>query len=449
MVSPTFADDGLLLLQADRHLLRSTDAGQTWTTVALAGEKGTEAVAFSPSYATDRTIVASIAAIDMRDAPIVRPGTNEPDTEAGMLLSSDGGASWSPIALPSHDGTRVPRVTQIALSPTFAEDGTLFVEALDGWPQPYRDPVPTSAVFRSTDRGLHWEMISSPVKVEPEHKRYQTMVQLALSPSFAEDQTVLLGTRAETDAEHRDGQCWVQRSTDAGTTWGEKQPVEPIEGCGTLAIWQGSNWHRRRGRAQRLVRSRRDLAADRPAARHRGHGRPRHPPTIGQDGPVFVGLTHGGVLVLGSDAPPVRGHVDCAVPLADEVARVFDSDPWIRDRMGCPTGPAVQRTFAERRGKVRGQDARGIATEGYHPHEPGAPTSVTSSRPGRTERRTGPLALNVSFQVEAERPIPGAIQSFDDNGFAYILHDPGQPVEIVFGTGGPLGGPYRRVVVPD
>ena len=76
MVSPTFADDGLLLLQADRHLLRSTDAGQTWTTVALAGKKGTEAVAFSPSYATDRTIVASIAAIDMRDAPIVRPGTN-------------------------------------------------------------------------------------------------------------------------------------------------------------------------------------------------------------------------------------------------------------------------------------------------------------------------------------------------------------------------------------
>ena len=55
----------------------------------------------------------------------------------------------------------------------------------------------------------------------------------------------------------------------------------------------------------------------------------------------------------------------------------------------------------------------------------------------------------MSFQVEAERPIPGAIQSFDDNGFAYILHDPGQPVEIVFGTGGPLGGPYRRVVVPN
>ena len=63
-------------------------------------------------------------------------------------------------------------------------------------------------------------------------RRYQTMIQLALSPSFAEDQTVLLGTRAETDAEHQDGQCWVQRSKDAGTTWGEKQPVEIVFGTG-------------------------------------------------------------------------------------------------------------------------------------------------------------------------------------------------------------------------
>jgi len=97
----------------------------------------------------------------------------------------------------------------------------------------------------------------------------------------------------------------------------------------------------------------------------------------------------------------------------------------------------------ERRGKVSGRDARGIAPEG----------NTGDFRPIFTVRRDGSpfwtTVYDVSFQVEAERPVPGAIQLFDDYGFAYILDDPGQPVEIVFGTGGFLGGPYRRVVVPD
>jgi photosystem II stability/assembly factor-like uncharacterized protein len=336
--SPTFASDGLAFVMGDRRLMRSTDAGLTWTPVALAGEKGTEAVAFSPAFATDRTVVASVAAIGMNNAPIVRPGTNEPDTEAGLLLSSDGGVSWSPMALPSTGGKTYPRVTQMVLSPTFAEDGTLFVEAMDSWRLLTADPVATLAVFRSTDRGLTWEKATPALSPEVESVEAPELVQLALSPSFAEDRTVFLGTRARSDAANPNGRCWVRRSTDAGTTWSEKQEVAPTHDCGPLEIQQGPDGTvavAAHGLSYDLGAT--WLSPTLPAGA--GLTEIQASRAIRQDRTLLLGLTRGGVMLVGKGAQSAAGRVICDVPPADEVARFYDADPWFADWLGCPGGP--------------------------------------------------------------------------------------------------------------
>jgi hypothetical protein len=108
----------------------------------------------------------------------------------GIWRSSDDGQTWQPASR----GLTDLAINRIVISPDFARDDTLFALSQRG-------------VFRSTDRGATWVPLAD---------RYAPLLQeltvnfntIALSPGFAQDDTVLIG--------HSSG-LW--RSTDRGETW--------------------------------------------------------------------------------------------------------------------------------------------------------------------------------------------------------------------------------------
>ncbi|MCC7353584.1 MAG: hypothetical protein IT330_07470, partial [Anaerolineae bacterium] len=99
----------------------------------------------------------------------------------GVACSEDGGQSWfeATEGLPSLD------VAAFAISPAFARDDTLYAALSDG-------------VYRSSNRGRNWEMVSD-----------MPAQAVALSPGFANDGAVLIGA----------SELGVFVSADRGQTW--------------------------------------------------------------------------------------------------------------------------------------------------------------------------------------------------------------------------------------
>ncbi|MGD8792079.1 MAG: hypothetical protein PVF47_05965, partial [Anaerolineae bacterium] len=125
-ISPGFGRDGTLFATTTRQgLFRSTDGGETWQrlTDRYYQPEGYPdppgAVFISPTYPRDRTLFVA---------------------HAGLWRSTDGGETWQ-LAFGS-------RPSSLALSPDFAEDGTLY-----GW-------FGAAGLLRSTDRGETWEAAS-------------------------------------------------------------------------------------------------------------------------------------------------------------------------------------------------------------------------------------------------------------------------------------------------
>ncbi|MBC8449195.1 MAG: hypothetical protein H8D78_15725, partial [Chloroflexi bacterium] len=100
-------------------------------------------VAFSPNFATDRTLFAG--------------------TLGGIFRSTDGGANWGY----TNTGLSNLDIRALAVSPNFANDQTLFAGTWDG-------------VFRSTNRGGNWSAVNTGLS----NRDVRT---LAVSPNFAAD----------------------------------------------------------------------------------------------------------------------------------------------------------------------------------------------------------------------------------------------------------------------
>jgi photosystem II stability/assembly factor-like uncharacterized protein len=104
-----------------------------------------------------------------------------------LRISSPDGRTWrSPLQPPNG------QVTQIAVSPFFAVDGTLYAAALS---------YSNQYLWRSTDRGDHWQAINSPGT--------SRITKIALSPNLMADKTLFVSLGDDT----------VWRSTDAGDSW--------------------------------------------------------------------------------------------------------------------------------------------------------------------------------------------------------------------------------------
>jgi photosystem II stability/assembly factor-like uncharacterized protein len=167
-------------------LYRTDDGGRTWQTayrsLDLSEPLPTLAVAASPDFASDPRILVGLS--------------------GGMLRSLNGGQTWENIPLPPPP----PVISALELSPNFEQDGIMFAASLE------------DGVLFSADRGHHfgaWNFGLLDLNV----------LCLAISPDFATDETVFVGT-----------QSGVFRSTNGGRAWREVELPVGYETVLSLAL---------------------------------------------------------------------------------------------------------------------------------------------------------------------------------------------------------------------
>jgi len=159
-VSPTFADDGLVLGGTETHgLLRSVDAGTTWHRPAALKDRCVTALAFATAGRVQRTIAAA--------------------TEAGIAVSHDAGETWH---IASAEPAEVLSLTWVA-----RESGEVLLAGLH-----------RRGVVRSTDGGATWTPANEGLNAS-------LQVALALSPAFAQDQTLFMAGLQDGVSVSKDG----------------------------------------------------------------------------------------------------------------------------------------------------------------------------------------------------------------------------------------------------
>jgi hypothetical protein len=221
-ISPGFAQDRTLLACGPytaypTNFYRSLDGGDTWQ--PLAAMTSTTTIALSPAFARDRTLLGlqaggrlrlsrdagtswqpagalppgasasllSLAPTWPEDALVFAYGGDGQD--AILYRSRDGGQNWSGVLdAPALTPKRYRVAAQIVYSPDFRATGEMFV--LVSWSDERDDmsglPLFGGTLYRSTDRGLTWQVVPLPENLSP--------TAVALSPDFARDGQLLVGT---------------------------------------------------------------------------------------------------------------------------------------------------------------------------------------------------------------------------------------------------------------
>ena len=123
------------------------------------------AVAVSPNFQADASVFAGI------------PG--------GLLRSGDGGNTWVVTALPLP----APFISALAISPDYETDGLVFAATLE------------DGVFRTQDRGASWQAWNFGLFD-------LSALCIAVSPTFAQDRTVYLGTETGLFYSRNGGRAW-------------------------------------------------------------------------------------------------------------------------------------------------------------------------------------------------------------------------------------------------
>ncbi len=136
---------------------------------------------------TSKDVVTSIAAESNR---IFVSAYSAASARTTIFISDDDGAAWT-NTFAFNDF-----VSKVAASPTFDKDRIVFAAGAGG-------------VYRSLSGGSNWATITPPTWVTTTNM----LRQFALSPNFANDRTILLGSRFAPRG--------VFASTDGGTTWSD------------------------------------------------------------------------------------------------------------------------------------------------------------------------------------------------------------------------------------
>jgi DNA-binding beta-propeller fold protein YncE/photosystem II stability/assembly factor-like uncharacterized protein len=214
VVSPTYAQDHTLFV-AHEGLRRSTDGGDTWTTV-YPGSPG--ALVLSPAFASDGMAYAWL-------------------NDAGLLQTTDGGETWQAagagLILPDSGSVR------LLLPPDYADSGMLYLvfqpvassdapiqyfrtsgaatwERLENEQLSASTPVELSAdgtafvALDSSGRLARWPLAAldwQPVSLPPIADI--SVSRLVISPDFAQDQALLAVSAG----------AGILRSADGGLTW--------------------------------------------------------------------------------------------------------------------------------------------------------------------------------------------------------------------------------------
>jgi photosystem II stability/assembly factor-like uncharacterized protein len=164
-------DSDLCFAAGNTGLMRSQDGGQTWfdalVSLNLSKALPIASVVISPVFADDKTVIAG--------------------TSGGILRSGDGGDTWQVVEFSSPP----PFIASLAFSSNYERDGVIFAGTLE------------DGVFVSRDRGYRWNTWNFGLLD-------LNILALAVSPAFAEDETVYAAVESG-----------IFRSTNGGRAWRE------------------------------------------------------------------------------------------------------------------------------------------------------------------------------------------------------------------------------------
>ena len=204
-ISPNYKNDSTLAVVCyGNRAYISKDKGNTWVPM----KRGLEIprftgsfkkensnvlryydIAFSPDYATDKTIFATLL-------------------WTKVLKSTDGGKHWKAISLPKDD-----RGIAIVVSPDFSRDNTVFVASNQG------------VIYKSNDGGDNFSIIGE--TGEP----INLAVSLIISPNYALDKTLYATSIIN-----------IYKSTDGGKNWRSMTGGTVIEKVGNIKLAISPNY---------------------------------------------------------------------------------------------------------------------------------------------------------------------------------------------------------------
>lgn len=179
--SPNYATDHTVLV-GDQYggLFRSTDGGATWQRVFSVAPRALQAIAFSPNYVNDRTMMVGAEFLGSYN-------------NGGVWQSSDGGETWTMVTKDDYYSDYYYGITSLTFSPNYAADRTLFAgSSVMGT---------RNGIWKSTDAGVTWSYnkVGGIIDISIE--------AVVLSPAYVQDQTVFAGGNG------------IYKSTDGGATW--------------------------------------------------------------------------------------------------------------------------------------------------------------------------------------------------------------------------------------
>ena len=128
-------------------------------------------------------------------------------TNFGVFRSTDRGLNWQRMTSADSPGYPYAFPT-VRVSPAYATDGTVFSTVTDL-------ARPRATLYKSTDRGVTWTMLASVTESGV----------LALSPAYSVDRTVFMASDAT-----------LRKSTDGGQDWRNFAMTTPASGFHTLEL---------------------------------------------------------------------------------------------------------------------------------------------------------------------------------------------------------------------
>jgi hypothetical protein len=201
--SPAFADDQTLLIGASDGAWRSTDGGQT--VVRSAG--------FAPLRIYALAAAGNLAASDLYVG-----------TEFGVWRRS--GGAWEPLNAGLEGGAALI-VRNLALSPAFAEDKTVFISGGGSTGL-------GASVYRSTDGGAAWQRLTTTEYID----------QLVLSPNFKQDRRIFMVAMQAISTSSDGGATWVKQPYWDFTNTARSLAVSPDFAADQTLVAAGSGVHR-------------------------------------------------------------------------------------------------------------------------------------------------------------------------------------------------------------
>ena len=212
--SPSYKSDNTILAATRGYFLRTNDGGETWHSVKLTPMSTWQNQAYSymrrlrvPKSWIDDLLVYADKSTPMATVIAVSPNFHSDKTLYfgtrwhGIYKSTDGGKTIEAIWA---DRDKQLPVSDLVMSNGFQSDRTLFAAFRAG------------GVFRSADGGDNWEPVNNGLhfldlwKSGIKHQLALYDLSLAISPDYANDKTIFLGSSEGLYKSLDGGDSWIQ-----------------------------------------------------------------------------------------------------------------------------------------------------------------------------------------------------------------------------------------------